>query len=142
MGINDEHNEQANLIAWCNMYESRVPDLALIYAIPSGGHRRKSVAGRMKAEGVKAGLPDLHLPVPMTRREDGRIFHGLWIEMKVPGGRVRATQKWWHEALRNMGHRVEVCWSFEEARNVLLDYLEYKIEIDEYLGEKITPKYI
>lgn len=71
-----ESVEQQLLFRWARFYVSKYSELALLYHIPNGGSRRKSEAGRFKAEGVKAGVPDLFLP---AAREN---FHGLYIEMK------------------------------------------------------------
>lgn len=112
-----EHAEQAALIEWAANVCPRVPELALLYAIPNGGHRTKGTAGRMKAEGTKAGVPDLCLPVARGGH------HGLYVEMKVKGGAVSDKQKHWIARLRDQGYRVEVCWSTEAAARALEDYL-------------------
>lgn len=112
-----EHEEQANLIGWCRLNEYRLPGLELIFAIPNGGHRIKIIAKRMKAEGVKAGVLDLCLPVAR------RGFHGLFIEMKTAQGRPSKAQKWWMERLKAEGYHVEVCKGFDEGRKVLEWYL-------------------
>ena len=82
-----ESVEQQLLFRWARFYVSKYPELALLYHIPNGGSRRKSEAGRFKAEGVKAGVPDLFLP---AAREN---FHGLYIEifLSTPSG-WRATR--------------------------------------------------
>ena len=75
-------------------------------------------AARFKAEGVKAGVPDLFLPVPRCEK------HGLWIEMKRrEGGRVSEHQSEWIQQLLAQGYAVEVCYGWEEASKVLLGYL-------------------
>jgi hypothetical protein len=82
----------------------------------------------MKDEGVRKGVPDLCLPVPMWGRytDDGQIdwYHGLFIEMKKEkGGTVSKEQKEWIELLKKQGYRVEVCKGYEAAVKVLEDYL-------------------
>ena len=49
--------EQQALFDWAKI--SGIPDLDLLHAIPNGGHRNKATAGRLKAEGVKRGVPDI-----------------------------------------------------------------------------------
>ena len=99
-----EGQEQATLMNWVKMQSWRWPEAALLFHIPNGGGRSKAEAGRFKAEGVKAGVPDLFLPVPKGE------FHGLFIEMKrLAGGRVSDEQKDWIRMLREQGYRVEVC---------------------------------
>ncbi|MBF0384149.1 MAG: hypothetical protein HQL69_24315, partial [Magnetococcales bacterium] len=58
-----EHNEQAALFEWASISSKAIPELNLLAAIPNGGHRLKATAGKMKAEGVKAGFPDIIFPV-------------------------------------------------------------------------------
>ena len=114
-----EHAEAAMLIRACRLAEGTLPELALLYAIPNGGARHRVVAAKLKAEGVKAGVPDYHLPVARGG------WHGLWIELKrTKGGALSAEQRAWHSSLRAQGHRVEVCRGWEEAFDVIRDYLE------------------
>ena len=40
------------------------PDLELLYHVPNGGSRNKAEASKLKRMGVRAGVPDLVLPVP------------------------------------------------------------------------------
>ncbi len=113
-----EHESQCQLMAWAALQARQWPELELLFAIPNGSHRHISVARRLKAEGVKPGVPDLCLPVP---NDPG--FHGLWIEMKVKPNRPTADQLWWHDRLKAQGYRVEVCYSADEARRVITAYL-------------------
>jgi len=71
----------------------------------------------MRAEGAKAGVPDLSLPVAR-----GGWF-GLFIEMKFGRNKTTPAQDWWIEKLRGQRYRVAVCYSFEEARDLILAYL-------------------
>lgn len=89
-----------------------------MFHIPNGGTRAKSEAGRFKAEGVKAGVPDIFLPVPRGE------YAGLFIEMKRrKGGRVSIDQSMWLEALKKQGYRTAVCRGWEQARDVIGGYL-------------------
>lgn len=118
-----EGEEQARLFSWCKMYEREWPELALLFHIPNGGSRNKAEAGRFKAEGVKAGVPDLMLPVARGDK------HGLFIEMKrLDGGRVRPEQKAWMEKLQAQGYEAVVCRGWEGASEALVRYLSLKEE--------------
>ncbi len=112
-----EHDEQAALIAWANYQANIWPELDMLFAVPNGGHRHKATAALMKAEGVKAGVPDLWLPVPKQG------FTGLVIEMKYGRNKPQDNQLWWLSRLAEHGWRTAVCYSFDEARRVILDYL-------------------
>lgn len=113
-----EEEEQSSLFEWTTLMAARYPALNLLHAIPNGGLRSKSEAARMQKAGVMRGVPDLCLPVPRGEK------HGLYIEMKRrSGGVVSVEQQWWIDKLRLMGYRAEVCHGWDEARDVLADYL-------------------
>ena len=116
--IPTEHAEQSALITWANLNAATYPELLLLYAIPNGGYRSKATAGKLKAEGVKPGVPDLHLPVPRGPTRS------LYLEMKrQKGGHLSDAQKWWRDALMAQGHHVQRVDGFEHARITLLAYL-------------------
>lgn len=93
------------------------PELAHIFAVPNGGKRGKAQAGKLKAEGVKAGMLDLILPVAVGGK------HGLFLEMKAAGGRLTHEQKGWIDYLRGAGYAAAVAHGFDAARAVLVAYL-------------------
>jgi len=103
----DEHQAQAALFRWAELQRRRLPELNLLFAIPNGG----------KAEGVKAGVPDICLPV--ARGE----FHGLFIEMKAGRNKPTQSQVAWHYHLSQQGYRVAVCYGFEPAIELIEGYL-------------------
>ena len=114
-----EHDEQVTLFQWAEWNLGRYPELKWMYAIPNGGLRNTVVAKKLKAEGVKPGVPDVCLPVPK------RGYHGLYIEMKrIKGSTTSDEQKEWHSVLRQYGYRVDVCNGFEKAQEALEDYLK------------------
>jgi rhodanese-related sulfurtransferase len=116
--LRPEHVEQSLLVQWAEIAARRQhPDLRWLYAVPNGGARSKATAGKLKAEGVKRGVPDLCLPVPRGR------YHGLYLEMKVGANKPTSEQVVWHSALRERGYAVYVCYSFEAAQRAILDYL-------------------
>lgn len=87
-----------------------------IFAIPNGGHRDKVTGARMKAEGARAGVPDIFVAVPSAG------MHGLFIEMKIKGGRLSDKQEVWRDRLKQHGYGFVVCYGVEEALGVLSDY--------------------
>jgi len=115
--LRDEHAEQAALFSWAEFARDRHPELALLFAIPNGGHRHRAVAARMKAEGVKRGVPDICLPVPRGP------WHGLYIELKTDAGRVSREQRRWIGLLTLQGYRAEVCRGWQQARQLIENYL-------------------
>ena len=118
-----ESQEQQLLFEWAALSAGRWPELAMMYHIPNGGSRSKAEAGRFRAEGVKAGVPDICLPAARGG------YHGLYIELKrVKGGRVSPAQQGWIAALRDQGYYACVCKGWDDAAHVIKKYLENKIE--------------
>lgn len=116
-----EHSFQASFMGELAIRATQVPELFLMFAVPNGGHRSKAAAGKLRAEGVKPGVPDLCLPVPAHGK------HGLFLEMKVAGGSVKPEQRDWLMNLHRHGYRVAVVNDFETAWWVLADYLGDKL---------------
>ncbi len=109
-----EHQDQKALIDWT---ELKGFPYNLIFAIPNGGLRRKAVAGKLKAEGVKAGVPDLFLPVPR------KGFHGLFIELKIGKNKPTKLQLEKFEELTNQGYLVVLCYGWQSAMEAIENYL-------------------
>src|SRR4051812_28710500 len=70
-----EHALQVAVFMWINQTgQHQFPNLNLLFAVPNGGLRHIATAANLVAEGVKRGVPDLVLPVPVAP------YHGLFIE--------------------------------------------------------------
>ena len=124
-----EDQEQAALIRWAQMQSGKYPDLELLYHVPNEGKRGVIGGVKMQHQGLKKGVPDLCLPVPVG------VYHGMYIELKRQSGSVpSAEQVWWMDALSRNGYCV--CWArgWEEARQAIMDYL--KIGAIEYSPTK------
>lgn len=110
-----EHDEQAALFEWADWHTYQCPELGMLYAIPNGQVR----PGQRLEPGLKAGVPDIHLPVAR------RGFHGLYIELKVGSNRPKPEQVEWLNRLSDAGYRAVCCWGQDEAKDVICcDYLE------------------
>jgi hypothetical protein len=112
-----EHDEQVAFIQWSQYSLRKHPELESLYAIPNGGLRNIRVAQKLKAEGVKPGVPDLHLPVARGQH------HSLYIEMKYGRGKQTAYQKLRQKILEEHGNKVVVCYSCDEAIEMTINYL-------------------
>lgn len=86
-------------------------------AVPNGGHRHKAVAGKLKAEGVRSGFPDLML---LTPRND---YHGLVIELKTKTGKATPAQLDWLNWLADQGYQAVLCKGFDAAKQTIVEYL-------------------
>ena len=73
---------------------------------------------RNRQMGVRSGVPDLMLPVPMNG------YHGMFIEMKTKTGRVSQQQKRWIEALNTLGYLAVVAYGWEDAKCKISEYLQ------------------
>lgn len=114
-----EGEEQARLFSWAQMHSVEYPELALLFHIPNGGKRGKAEAARFKAEGVKAGVPDLFLPVARGG------YHGLFIELKrLDGGTVSQAQRAWVKRLTDENYCAFVARGWEEAARTIRTYLQ------------------
>lgn len=114
-----EHQEQVALFQWAAVQSKTYPALSLLFAIPNGGHRNKVTASKLKAEGVKPGVPDICLPVPRAG------YHALFIELKrKTGGKgPTADQRKWIDALSAFGYLALVCKGWDEAKVIIENYL-------------------
>ena len=116
--IDREGGAQEMLFNWIAYQLDEYPELALLYHIPNGGKRDTKTATILKRQGVKAGVPDLHLPVARGG------YHGLYIELKVGDNTTTKKQKDWIRELNKQGYLAVVCYGWDEAAKQLLDYLE------------------
>jgi len=129
-----EHEEQVFLMEWADRELFKYPQLSLLFAIPNGAklpYRRVTNKGvaisherrKMLKEGMRAGVPDLMMAYP------SKGFHGLFIEMKRAEkslSTVSEAQRDWITNLCANGYRAEICYGWEAARDVILDYLGAK----------------
>lgn len=129
---NSESGHQKSLFCWAAQNQIRWPCLKWLHHIPNGGTRgdteksRAIAGGNLKAEGVRSGIPDVCLPVHRLP-----TYTGLYIEMKRPAERTKKdgglsqSQIDCLNFLFEQKYKVAVCYSWEEAVNVITDYLEF-----------------
>lgn len=110
-----EHKEQVQYVSW---FRKTYPEHR-IFAIPNGGYRgnratAKIVGAKLKAEGVTAGIHDLHCPSLK-----------LWIEMKEnKRKKASAEQKEWGQYLESIGHSWFVGYGFEDAQKKTMEFMD------------------
>jgi hypothetical protein len=112
-----EHTDQVALFQWAGYNTANYPELELLFAVPNGTRTSIAVAAKMKAEGVKKGVPDIFLPC--ARGE----FNGLFIEMKSLTNYPGPEQRKWIDALMKQNYYATVCHGWEQAVAVLTNYL-------------------
>ena len=118
-----EENEQAALFRWASYAQTQYEELKLMYHVPNEGKRSAVTGARMKQAGLKPGVPDVCLPTA----HGGYV--GLYIEMKVKPNKPTENQKQWLRALREAGHFTAVCYTWEEAKNLIEEYLSLPLTI-------------
>ena len=118
-----EENEQAALFRWASYAQTQYEELKLMYHVPNEGKRSAVTGARMKQAGLKPGVPDVCLPTA----HGGYV--GLYIEMKVKPNKPTENQKQWLRALREAGHFTAVCYTWEEAKNLIEEYLGLPLTI-------------
>lgn len=109
-----EHDHQAAFFAWAA--RQRIDGLDLMHAIPNGGARHKAVAGKLKAEGVKAGALDVQWPVARGG------FIGLAIEFKYGEGNLTKEQRERMTRLQLEGWCCAVVWDWMAAARIVTGY--------------------
>lgn len=122
-----EHDDQVALFHWADLMLLTYPELEYMYANVNGaklGYFRKN--GKVispqgiytKMEGRKKGIPDITLPSARGG------FFGLFVEMKHGKNKPTPEQVRVMEYLTSAGYKCAVCYGFDQARDVILDYLK------------------
>lgn len=135
MRNDEEHRIQCGIID----ASAYLPECNWLHAIPNGGLRTKATGARLKAEGVKAGIADLFLPVPVTHveRHSGlshhgielaatKFYHGLYIEVKTRTGRQTKEQREFESAMVDNGYKYKIVRSMQEGIDAILEYIGRK----------------
>lgn len=118
----EEHDIQCACVKW---FAYAHPELrGLLFAVPNGGARSKATAGRLKAEGVVAGVADLIMMVPRIEEGCRNMWHALCIEMKKKDGYQSQEQKAWQSKVEKFGYKYVVCRSLDEFIDTIVNYLK------------------
>jgi len=154
-----EHAEQTALFCWAAMAANHgfitadimesytanafrantpVPELKWLHAIPNAGARgNKVAASQLKAEGVKAGVADILLPVRIRRGQEAETawfihrkgfydFCGLYIEMKRKDGKpsdVTKEQTDFMVFVESQGYAWQVAFGWRMAADIIKRYM-------------------
>jgi hypothetical protein len=110
---NDEHEVQKAICQYLDMRGT------FYFAVPNGGKRSKSEAGKFRAEGVKSGIPDICLIMSgfayfleVKRPKNG----------KTPKGRLTENQKNMIDKLNENGCETAVVYSVADVISQLIDW--------------------
>lgn len=93
------------------------------FAVPNGSNKSINQAKLFKAEGLRAGVPDLIFPM----QSKNATFIGLAIEMKRPDkkGKISKAQADFATSLVIQGWHVRFCDSAEEAWIAIANHLGF-----------------
>jgi hypothetical protein len=112
-----EWQEQATVFEWANAMSQKYHDLMLLNGSLNGVKLTIGQAVKCKRLGMRKGFPDINLPVKRYP------YSGLYIELKVPGGRESKEQRWWGNRLKEQGYMYSVCWGADAAIELIDEYL-------------------
>lgn len=113
--IVSEYTLQDAVILECQLRAIHDDRWGDIYAIPNGQYRN----GQRMEPGLKAGVPDLFLPVPSGP------YHGMYIELKWKDNKPKRDQLEWIRRLRQRGYHCVVIWDeLAKVIEAIEDYLE------------------
>lgn len=112
----EEHRIQCSCVKWFNL---KYPKLkGRLFAVPNGGRRDTVTGGKLKAEGVTAGVSDLIL------LKSNRDYGALLIEMKKKGGYQSPSRKEWQKIICENGeYKYVLCFSLDDFIREVDDYL-------------------
>jgi hypothetical protein len=107
----DFHVTVAELLDWCLL------STAFYTTFPAGyGKLSKATSGKLKAKGMKAGMPDI---LVFQRWGHGETTKVIGLELKAGSNSVSAAQRYTHAMLQVVGVRVYVVRSVEEVMAAL-----------------------
>ena len=113
-----ESDTQARFFAWLI---KNYPELrCLCFAVPNGGARHVLEAMNLKKAGLTPGIPDVYCAISKGE------FHGLFLEFKAGRNKLTDAQKMMFDRFSGAGYKCEVCYSFEDAVKIFVNYVEGK----------------
>ena len=112
--MRSEDFEQMYLIDWASLDNDIKP---FLIHIRNEGKRTIGEGAKAKHMGLTRGVSDLFFAKP------NGAYHGFWIELKAPKGKLSAYQKIWLEKMKMVGYKAEVYFGWVSAAKALSDYV-------------------
>ena len=114
-----EYQQQVNIFKFAEQMAAQYPELEMLVGSMNGVRLTIGQAVKAKKAGMKKGYPDILLPI------NRKPYSGLYIELKRDKkNKVSVEQVWWLERLRKQGFYATVCHGEDEAKDLLIKYLE------------------
>ena len=121
MALQPEQAEHINVVNW---FHYQFPELADDFHHFANERRCSAQYGQLlKRMGVKKGVADFFLAFPLHDKA------GLWVELKVGKNKLTKEQEAFLIRKSERGYEAKVVWGFEEAKTIILHYLEGYIAI-------------
>ena len=129
-----EHGEQSALFTWSKYWETHIPELTCMFAIPNAQkfgtaskQQKIHTINRMKNEGLQPGIPDICLPLAIEIHP--RLRGILFIEMKYGKNKASENQVAMAETQAKFGNSVYLATNWKDAAKVILDHVAtYRIQ--------------
>jgi len=107
---------QMHSVRW---FDYKYPQYSkLLHHSPNGGFRNTKEAARFKANGTRAGFPDLILLVARHG------YNCLCIEMKSPTGKQTTLQREWQLEAEKQGNKYVIIRDVESFIKTINEYLK------------------
>jgi hypothetical protein len=117
-----EYEEQVAVFEWAKMNEHLYPCLELLFGSLMGVHLSPKLLNKVTKAGMKKGKPDINLPVSRGG------FHGLWIELKIPGNGLSPDQEKMCRHLAAEGNAVYKCVGAASTTRIIEAYVKGEIK--------------
>lgn len=115
MSLHAEQIDHINLVNWFN---NEFPELEKDLHHFANERKCSAQTGRLlKRMGVKKGVSDFFLAVPMNKKS------GLWIELKVGTNKPTKEQKEFASRKITRNYDAVIVWGFEAGKAIILSYL-------------------
>lgn len=116
-----EEHEQTAFFDYCRAMAHVHQGYELAFAIPN--ERKASIQRRiaMKRAGLTKGIPDICVPVGNDK------YSALFIEMKVKPNKASPEQMDILKKLNAVGNYAVICWSANDAIEIINKYLNNKL---------------
>ncbi|MCP5018113.1 MAG: hypothetical protein GY938_22995 [Ketobacter sp.] len=109
-----EHKEQCAIV---NHIIARKRPGVFWFAVPNGGNRTAATGARLKREGVRAGVPDLHFLIG-----NGVVPLPLYLEYKTSEGVVSKSQLEIKREIEAAGGIWHCAYGIDQALEILVDF--------------------
>ncbi len=113
-----ESLHQKAFFQWLSRWNSHCAFLT--WHTPNGGKRNIREAARFKEMGVKPGVPDVFMAIPI------KGYHGLFIEFKAGKNSLTESQEKMINKLGMEGYMTATCYTVEEAIAAVEHYIGVK----------------